>query len=81
MKEEKIYNDINNNYNIIYDIITNEEIATEEEIELVGHINGFTAEMLKDILFVRTGYTYPSLFDHYELENYYYNYLLAEKEE
>ena len=49
MKEEKIYNDINNNYNIIYDIITNEEIAIE--------------------------------FDHYELEDYYYNYLLAEMEE
>ena len=76
----KIYEEMKNNYNIIYDILVNEEIATEEEISLVGYINGFSVEMLTDILFVRTGYTDPGSFDHYELDDCYYNYLAAEME-
>lgn len=31
-------------------------IATTEEINLVSKINGYTIEMLQDILYVRTGY-------------------------
>lgn len=31
-------------------------IATLEEINLVSKINGYTIEMLQDILYVRTGY-------------------------
>lgn len=31
-------------------------IATEEEINLVTKINGYTGETLNDILYVRTGY-------------------------
>lgn len=31
-------------------------IATEEEIDLVTSINGYTEETLNDILYVRTGY-------------------------
>lgn len=31
-------------------------IATPDEINLVSKINGYTIEMLHDILYVRTGY-------------------------
>lgn len=31
-------------------------IATEEEIDLVTSINGYSEETLNDILYVRTGY-------------------------
>lgn len=32
------------------------DIATEDEIQLVTSINGYTIETLNDILYVRTGY-------------------------
>ena len=31
-------------------------IATEDELQLVTNINGYTEEALLDILYVRTGY-------------------------
>lgn len=41
-------------------------IATEEEIELVTNINGYSEETALDILYVRTGYR---SFDQFEEEN------------
>lgn len=40
----------------IWRYIVENGIATEEEVELVIQINGFSEETLNDILFVRTGY-------------------------
>ena len=36
--------------------LVDELIATEEEIQLVTDINGYTEEALLDILYARTGY-------------------------
>jgi len=41
-------------------------IATEEEIDLVTSINGYTEETLNDILYVRTGYRDISQFEEAE---------------
>lgn len=38
------------------DFLIETEIATIEEIDLVLKINGYTIEVLNDILYVRTGY-------------------------
>lgn len=40
----------------IEDYLIENNIATEEEIDLVSYINGYTVETLNDILYVRTGY-------------------------
>ena len=40
----------------IYDYLIENEIATEEEINLVCCINGTNEESLNDILFVKSGY-------------------------
>ena len=40
----------------IWNYLVEHEIATEEEIQLVTSINGYSEEALNDILFVRTGY-------------------------
>jgi hypothetical protein len=80
MKEQKIYEKMSHDYDTIYTILTENEIATEKEIELVGYIKGFSVDTLTDILFVRTGYREICSFDHYELEDYYFNYLADEEE-
>ena len=36
--------------------LVDDGIATEEEIQLVTDINGYTEEALLDILYARTGY-------------------------
>lgn len=40
----------------MYDYLTDNGIATEEEIALVTAINGDNSETYEDILFVRTGW-------------------------
>ena len=40
----------------MWDRLVDEGIATEEEINLVTDINGYTEEALLDILYARTGY-------------------------
>ena len=40
----------------LWDFITVNEIATDEEIRLVTAINGYNEEALKDIIYARTGY-------------------------
>lgn len=40
------------------EFLINNSIATQEEIELVCDINGYSIETLNDILYARTGYRY-----------------------
>lgn len=40
----------------MWDYLLENEIATQDEIELICAINGQNEESLKDILYVRTGY-------------------------
>lgn len=42
--------------NEIYDFIVDYSIATNNEVELVTHINGYNLKALNDIIEVRTGY-------------------------
>ena len=41
---------------LIYDFITDNNIATEQEINLITCINGYNEKTLNNIIFVRTGY-------------------------
>ena len=47
---------INDEFNEYCDYLIECGIATEDEIQLVTTINGFTIETLDDILYARTGY-------------------------
>ena len=49
-----------------YNFLTENEIATEDEIDLVVRINGTTEEQLDNILWVRTGYSNFSSYILYE---------------
>ena len=40
----------------IWDAILEHGIATEEELQLVTNINGYSVETLNDVLYARTGY-------------------------
>lgn len=44
------------NINNIWDSIIEYGIATDEELQLVTLINGYTEESLNDVIYVRTGY-------------------------
>ena len=41
---------------LIYDFIVENNIATEDEINLVTDINGWGKDQLNDIIYARTGY-------------------------
>ena len=41
-------------------------IATEEELQLVTSINGYSTETLDDILFARTGYRSVDQYENYQ---------------
>lgn len=51
----------------LWDYLVDQGVATEEELQLVTCINGFSVETLNDVIYARTGY-----------RNYYQ---LAEEEE
>ena len=64
--------------NLLYDFIRDNEIATENEIELVTNINGYSEETLNDIIHCRTEYhDVPQLYA-CEPENYYFSEELLE---
>ena len=42
--------------NEIWDELISRGIATEEELQLVTDINGYSEETLYDVLYARTGY-------------------------
>lgn len=43
-------------YNELWDLIIDNNIATEDELNLISYINGWRLETLEDVLYVRTGY-------------------------
>ena len=45
-----------NELDIIWDYLIDHDIATEQELQLVTSINGYNADTLNDVLYVRTGY-------------------------
>ena len=40
----------------LWDNLITYEIATENELQLITDINGYTLETLEDVLYARTGY-------------------------
>ena len=40
----------------LWDYLVEQGIATEEELELVTNINGYSVETLNDVIYARTGY-------------------------
>lgn len=40
----------------MWERLVNDCIATEEELDLVTSLNGYTEEVLLDVLYCRTGY-------------------------
>ena len=40
----------------MWDYLIDHDIATEQELQLVTSINGYNADTLNDVLYVRTGY-------------------------
>lgn len=42
--------------NRYWDVLIEDDVATQEELQLVTCINGFKEETLDDVLYARTGY-------------------------
>lgn len=40
----------------LWDFLVNCGIATEEELQLVTNINGYSVDTLQDVIYARTGY-------------------------
>ncbi len=56
-----------------YDFIIENEIATEKELELVTHINGYNFETINGVIYERTSYhDIKQLYD-CEQENFIFN--------
>lgn len=43
-------------YNELWNLIVDNNIATDDELDLISRINGWRLETLEDVLYVRTGY-------------------------
>ena len=56
-----------NDVSIIWDLIINYRIATDEELQLVTSINGYNIESLNDVIYCRTGYHDIEQFEECEL--------------
>ena len=41
----------------LWNLIVEYSVATEEELQLVTSINGYSLETLTDVIYVRTGYS------------------------
>lgn len=58
---ENVINDENltdneTKYNELWNLIVDNNIATDDELDLIQRINGWSLETLEDVLYVRTGY-------------------------
>lgn len=53
-----------------YDFLTDFELATEQEIDLVTKINGYSMEQLENILYVRTAYRCFEQYSECEMSDY-----------
>ena len=40
----------------LWDLIVNYELATEQSLQLVTRLNGYTLETMEDVLYALTGY-------------------------
>lgn len=49
-------------YNELWDLLIENNVATEEELQLVTAINGQNVKTLNDVLYVRTGCRYLGQF-------------------
>lgn len=45
-----------NDINDLWDYLVNNSIATQEELELITSINGYSVDTLNDVIYARTGY-------------------------
>lgn len=66
---------------MIWDFITENEIATDDEIQLVTCISGYTVDTLNAIIFARTGYRDMKQIHDGEPENYYFGDLYEDEAE
>lgn len=64
--DENLTND-EKQYNELWDLIIDNNIATEDELNLISCINGWRLETLEDVLYVRTGYRDAKQFKEIEL--------------
>lgn len=63
-----------------FDYLIENEICTEEEMQLVTKINGYNEESVNDILYVRTGYRSLEQYLECEDEEKYEEYFSEEEE-
>ena len=42
--------------NEVWDLLIEYGIATQEELELITYINGYSIDTLNDVIYARTGY-------------------------
>lgn len=68
-------------FNSLFDFITANGIATEEECSLVCCINGSSVDTLNDIIYARTGYHDAQKLHDCEPENYDFPMLELDEEE
>jgi len=47
---------MNGNIEYVWTLLVDMGIATDEELQLVTSINGYSIETLNDVIYVRTGY-------------------------
>lgn len=69
------------NFDSLWDFVTANGIATEEECRLVCYINGSSVSTLNDIIEVRTGYHDAEQLHDFEPENYDFSMLEIDEEE
>ena len=67
--DENLTND-DKQYNELWDLIIDNNIATEDELNLISYINGWNIETLNDVLYVRTGYRDARQYKECELNEY-----------
>ena len=67
--------------NAIWDFITSNEIATEEELQLVCCISGYSVDTLNAVIYARTAYHDVEQIHDCEPENYYFGDMYPEEEE
>lgn len=57
-------------YNELWNLIVDNNIATDDELDLIQRINGWRLETLEDVLYVRTGYRDAQQYKECELNEY-----------
>lgn len=60
-------NNAEKQYNELWDLLIDNNIATDDELNLISYINGWRLETLEDVLYVRTGYRDMQQYKEFEL--------------